>query len=163
MPELLLSSTLAAAFVFTAATTSMAQTAKDLAGTWSVVSAVEDKEGKKSDFFGSNPQAMMMLDGNGHFMQIIMRDDLPRFAANGRELATEQEAKAVVQGAAAYYGTYTVPGDGKLIFHVARATFPNWNGMEQQRTYKINDDGLMMVNPANFTAGEVQSVWKRVK
>lgn len=139
MLKFLLPSTLAAAFMFTAATTAVAQTTTDLAGTWSVVSVVEDKGGKRSDFFGSNPQAMMMLDGNGHFIQIIMRDDLPRFAANGRALATEQEAKAVVQGTAAFYGTYTVPGDGKLIFHVARATFPNWNGREHQDLWGARD------------------------
>ncbi len=154
---------LAVALVFTAATAASAQTARDLAGTWSVVSAVEEKAGNRTDFFGPNPRAMMMFDGNGHFMQIIMRDDLPRIAANGRALATEQEAKAVLGGSTAYYGTYTVPSEGKLVLRVERSIFANWNGMEQQRTFAVNGDELTMANPANFNAGDVRTVWRRVR
>ncbi len=154
---------LGAALAFTAATAASAQSARDLAGTWSVVSAVEEKAGNRTDFFGPNPRAMMMFDGNGHFMQIIMRDDLPRIAANGRALATEQEAEAVLGGSTAYYGTYTVPSEGKLVLRVERSIFANWNGMEQQRTFAVNGDELTMANPANFNAGDVRTVWRRVR
>src|ERR1051326_2335549 len=37
-----------------------AQTVKDLAGTWTLVSVVTEQDGKKTDPFGPNPQGILM-------------------------------------------------------------------------------------------------------
>ena len=42
-----------------------AQTAKELAGTWTLVSSTLEQDGKKTDFFGPNPQGLLMYDADG--------------------------------------------------------------------------------------------------
>src|ERR1700734_1759332 len=54
-------------------------TAKDLLGTWTLVSITIDQEGKKIDFYGPNPQGQETYDSNGHVSVIITRSDLPKF------------------------------------------------------------------------------------
>src|SRR2546430_1725432 len=81
----------------------VAQAAKDLVGTWTLVSITLEKDGKKTDFYGPNPQGQVMYDPNGHVSLIITRSDLPKFASNNREAGTPEENKAVVQGSLAYF------------------------------------------------------------
>jgi hypothetical protein len=40
-----------------------------------------------------------------------MRASLPKFASNSRVKGTTEENQAVVQGSAAFFGTYTVTSD----------------------------------------------------
>ena len=42
-------------------------TAKDIVGTWTLVSITLEQDGKKADFFGTNPQGQLMYDAHGHF------------------------------------------------------------------------------------------------
>jgi hypothetical protein len=74
-------------------------TAKDLLGTWTLVSITMEKDGKKTDLFGSNPQGQETRAANGLVSVIITRSDLPKFASNNRAAGTPEENKAVVQGA----------------------------------------------------------------
>src|SRR5207248_11495665 len=39
-----------------------AQTAKDLAGSWTLVSVVTERDGHKTDSFGPNPKGILMVD-----------------------------------------------------------------------------------------------------
>src|SRR5260221_1711932 len=83
-------------------------TAKDLVGTWTLVSVTFERDGKKTDFYGPNPQGETMFDPNGRISFIVTRSDLPKFASNNRQTGTPEENKAVVQGSLAYFGTYSV-------------------------------------------------------
>ena len=104
----------------------VAQMAKDLVGTWTLVSITLEKDGTKTDFYGPNPQGQLMYDANGHFSVIITRSDLPKFASNNRELGTPEENKAIVQGSLAYFGTYSVSETDKTITSdIENSTFPN--------------------------------------
>jgi len=93
----------------------VAQTAKELVGTWVFVSSTLEQDGKKTDYWGSNPQGQVMFDPNGHFSEIITRSDLPKFASNNREAGTPEENKAAMQGSIAYFGTYSVSDTDKVI------------------------------------------------
>ena len=86
----------------------VAQTAKDLVGTWTLVSIALEQDGKKTDFYGPNPQGQAIFDPNGRFSVIITRSDVPKLASNNRETGTAEENKAVVQGSIALFGTYSV-------------------------------------------------------
>ena len=50
---------------------------------------------------------LSLPDEAGHFMLILQRATLPRFASANRMSGTAEENKAVVQGSIAYFGTYT--------------------------------------------------------
>jgi hypothetical protein len=76
-----------------------AQTAKDLVGTWTLVSVTLEQDGKKTDLFGPNPEGQVTFDPNGRVSVIITRSGLPKFASNNRQAGTPEEKKAVVQGA----------------------------------------------------------------
>jgi hypothetical protein len=111
----------------------MAQSASDLIGTWQLVSALNTaKDGTKSEVFGPNPKGMMIFGPDGHFVQVLTRSGLPKFAADNRLQGTPDENKAIVQGSISLYGTYTV-ADKTLVLHVESGTWPSWTGTDQKR------------------------------
>ena len=75
-------------------------------GTWIHVSTtVTAPDGKKSDRPG---QGVVIYAPDGHFAFVNVANNLPKLAANNRDKATAEEARAIVAGSIAYYGTYTV-------------------------------------------------------
>ena len=86
-----------------------------------------------------------------------MRDGLPKFAGKGRMNGTPAEYKAVVQGSISHFGTYEVEGD-KIVFHVAYATFPNWDGTTSKRPFKITGDQLQFFVPSASAGAGTSSV-----
>jgi hypothetical protein len=65
-------------------------------GSWTLVSLYVEKDGKKVEPFGSKPRGSMILTPDGRFSIIIMRESLPKFAANDRVKGTTEENQAVV-------------------------------------------------------------------
>jgi hypothetical protein len=146
----------------------VAQTAKDLMGTWTLVSITLEQEGKKTDFYGPNPRGQVTYDADGHFSLIITRSDLPKFASNNRVAGTPEENKAIVQGSIAYFGTYSVSEADKIISsHIKNCTFPNWNGIDRKTSFNISGDELsttVVSGPlTSIGTGTAHTVWKRAK
>src|SRR6201993_1427977 len=110
-----------------------AQQANDVVGAWTLVSITLEQDGKKTDFYGPNPQGQVTYAPNGRVSLIIARSDLPQFASKNRKAGTPEENKAVVQGSIAYFGTYSVSERDKTITtHIESSTFPNWIGTGQK-------------------------------
>jgi hypothetical protein len=124
----------ATCFAFlSASNVASAQSTGDLVGTWQFVSAVNTaKDGTKSDVFGPNPKGMMIFGLDGHFVQVLTRPGLPKFAADNRLQGTPEENKAIVQGSIALYGTYAM-ADKTLVLHVESGTWPSWTDTDQKR------------------------------
>jgi hypothetical protein len=141
-----------------------AQTAKDFVGTWTLVSSVTEQGGNKTDTFGPNPKGMLMVDANGRYAIVFSRADLPKVASNNRTTATVEENKAIVGGSLAHFGTIAVNAANKTFtFKIETATFPNWNGAEQNRPFTISGDQLRYTTPAASGGGTATLVWRRVK
>ena len=140
------------------------QEAGAVTGTWALVSSVTEKDGKKSDQFGTGAKGMMSLDARGHFMLTIIGPDLPKFESGNRARATPEESRMVVAGSIAMMGTYSVDVTNKtLTFHVEAATFPNWNGTTQNRLIvTANGDELKYVTPTASSGGVGTVTWRRV-
>ena len=139
-------------------------TAKDLVGTWTLVSITIEQDGKKTDFYGPNPQGQAIFDPNGRFSIIITRSGLPKFASDSRQLGTPEENAEVVQGSIAYFGTYTVDEAAKTVtYHIESSSFPNWKGIERISTFNISGDELTFTNPMSSVGVSDEVVWKRVK
>jgi Lipocalin-like domain len=146
----------------------VAQTAKDLMGTWTLVSITLEQDGKKTDFYGPNPRGQVTYDADGHFSLIITRSDLPKFASNNRVAGTPEENTAIVQGSLAYFGTYSVSEADKIITtHIESCTFPNWNGVDRKTSFSISGDELsthVVSGPlTSVGTGTAYLVWKRAK
>jgi Lipocalin-like domain len=78
---------------------------------------------------------------------------------------TPEENAAVVQGTIAYFGTYSVSAEDRLLTaHVEGSTFPNWVGTDQKHLFTIIGDELRYTN-VNRSSGEGTAlvVWKRAK
>jgi len=143
-----------------------AQQANDLVGTWTLVSLTVEQDGKKTDFYGPNPQGQMTYDADGHFSEILIRSDLPKFASNNRMAGTSEENKSIVQGSIAFFGTYSVSEADKIITrHIESCTFPNWNGTERKGSFNISGDELnyTSISGTSTGTGTADLVWKRAK
>ena len=137
-------------------------TAKDLEGTWTLVSIMLEQDGKKSDLYGPNPQGQLTFGPDGRFSVIITRSDLPKLASNDRRSGTPEENKAIVQGSFAYFGSYSVSETDKTFTtHIESGTFPNWNGIQRETSFKISGDELNTTS--TISTGAVHSVWKRAR
>jgi hypothetical protein len=141
-----------------------AQTTKDLAGTWTLVSNVSEQGGNKTDTFGPNPKGILIVDANGRYVLAVARAGLPKVASNNRTTATPEENKAIVGGSIIHFGTLSVNAVDKTItFKIETSTFPNWDGIEQKRPFTITGDELQYTVPAQSGGGTGTVVWKRAK
>jgi hypothetical protein len=135
---------------------------EQIVGTWIHVSTtVTAPDGKKSDRPG---QGVVIYGPEGYFAFVNVANNLPSLAANNRDKATPEEAKAIVAGSIAYYGTYTVDEATKTIVpKVEGSTFPNMVGTDQSRIVtSIAADEMRFINP-KAPAGVLEIVWKRAK
>ena len=141
-----------------------AQTAKDIVGTWKQVTNINiGPDGRRSEPFGPNPKSILTFDGNGRFVSVGTRPDLPKFASNNRMQGTAEENKAIVQGSIAYFGTYTVV-DKVIIQKVEGSTWPSWNGTDQKRPIiSLSGDDMKVTVPAASLGGRGEITYKRIK
>jgi hypothetical protein len=150
--------------VVLAAGDAFAQTAKDLVGTWTLVSAVTEQGGNKTDTYGPHPKGILMVDANGRYVIAIARAGLPKVASNNRTTATPEENKAIVGGSITHFGTLSVnAADQTMTFKIETATFPNFDGTEQKRPFTLTGDDLTYTVPAASGGGTATTVWKRAK
>ena len=147
----------------TAASNTAAQTAKDLVGTWNLVSDVNTSaDGRKVEPFGPTPKGLAIFDSDGRFAIVVSRPDLLKFASNNRMQGTPEENKAIVQGSIGFFGTYSV-ADGVVVQHVEGGTWPSWIGTDQKRTItSFASDEQTWTTVASF-GGTSELRWRRVK
>jgi hypothetical protein len=148
-------STVAALGLALCSSNAMGQSAKDLVGTWTIVSA---------EAFGPNPKGLLIFESSGRYALMLMRADLPKYASNNRAQGTPEEYKAIGAGTISYFGTYFVEGSN-LILRIEHSSFPNWTGTEQKRTnLSLSGDELKYTNTAPSVGGSpAVLVWRRAK
>lgn len=138
-----------------------------IAGTWVLVEAPEIRpDGSRGQTFGPNPQGVLVIGADGRYALQIYRPDRPRFASGDKRRGTADEYEAAALGMSAHYGTCAVDAaHGVLVFRIERASFPNWEGTEQRRTYTLAGDTLSYRVPAAASGnGTVAiSTWRRVR
>jgi hypothetical protein len=134
-----------------------------IVGTWTVVSATVERDGKKAEALGANPLGYMMFDSSGHFLYNFMRADRPKFASNNRETGTPEENKAAVHGNISAFGTYIINPDGSVTFRIVGSSFPNWNGTDQKRLIEVSGDQMKYTNPAASIGGSATNILTRAK
>ncbi|HEY7296332.1 MAG TPA: lipocalin-like domain-containing protein [Xanthobacteraceae bacterium] len=138
---------------------------QQLVGTWTNVSTYNlMPDGKRIEPQGPNGKGTLMMDAAGHFAWILIKPDIPKFASNNRQTGTDAENRAVVQGALAYYGTYDLDASGKsLLMRIEYSSFANFNGQQQRREIKLENDELTVINSTGASGGTAYVIWKRVK
>lgn len=138
---------------------------EQLIGAWDLVSIDSVRaDGSRLTAFGDIPSGIACFDSTGHYIITVMRTDRARYAVNDRTQGTADENKATAQGTFTYFGTYKVSEpDHNISIHVVGSSFPNWNGTNQNRTFRVSGDELKLTNPVASTGGITEVVWKRAK
>ena len=142
------------------------KTIKDqLVGAWLLVGVTAERaDGSKGEPFGTNPKGIIIFTADGHFSLLQSRAEIPKIAANDRAKATPEEARAVVDGSIAYFGTYTVNEADKTITpKLDGSTYANLvGGPEQKRIItSLTADELKFTNPRTPAGVILLTVWKR--
>jgi hypothetical protein len=129
----------AAAFCFVAmmSATASADERHALVGTWKLVSwQVIGEDGKPTDVFGTTPSGYLVLTPEGRSIVLT--------TAAGRKPGTDDAARAALQKSMlSYSGHYRVEG-ADFITTVEVSWNEEWNGTEQRRHYRIEDDKLFI-------------------
>jgi len=135
-----------------------------LAGTWTLVAAdVLHPDGSRSHDYGDAPKGRLMIDRTGRYSLQIFRSDRPRFADPAKAKASAQEYRAAVMGSSTHYGTLAVePDRHQLVFRIEGASFPNWEGQTQTRTFELHGDTLSYRVPPRPNGDVPVSVWRRI-
>jgi hypothetical protein len=136
-----------------------------LAGTWTLVAAdVVHPDGTRAHDYGDAPKGRLMIDRAGRYSLQIFRSDRQRFGNPAKARGTAQEYRAAVMGSSTHYGTLAVePGKHQLVFHIEVASFPNWEGQVQTRTFELHGDTLSYRVPPRPNGDVPISVWRRVE
>jgi Lipocalin-like domain len=140
--------------------------AKRIVGAWTLDAVTAERaDGSKAEPFGTNPKGVIIFTDSGYFSLFQSRADLPKLAENDRAKATAEEAKAVVGGSIAYYGTYSVNETDKFLSVILEgATFANLLGGAQRRDVtSLSADELRFSNPRTPSGMTLQTVWRRAK
>lgn len=127
---------------------------KQLVGTWSVISFLNENKrtGKTTEVFGSDPKGYFMFDAADHFSINLVRPRRPKFG--NRDFPTAGESKAALEGIISMFGDYKVDDtEHSISLHVIGGSFPAWDNSNQKRFIEINGDELTYKNPTPATGG----------
>jgi hypothetical protein len=143
------------------------RTLKDqLVGTWiHVVSEVTAPDGKKSLPFGATPNGILIFAPSGHFAQIHIASEVPKFASSNRLKGTPEEYTAVSQKSLSIFGTYTVDEDKRTVtFKITASTFPNMASQVQARAIEtLTADEFKNTAAVAGGRGSAYNLYKRAK
>lgn len=138
--------------------------AEQIIGTWELVSSVDiDEAGNRTDTWGPEPLGTYMFGADGRFTQIVMRSGLPKAAS--RQATTPEQAKAIVEGSLAMFGTYSVDEAASTInVHFLASTFAGFAGTDGKRVVtKATADEITFTNAARVGGAKGQSVWRKIR
>ena len=151
-----------AGMVLASAAPAVHATLPGLAGTWTLVAAdVQRPDGSVERDYGAAPKGRLAIDAQGRYTLQIFKAERPRFASADKAAGTSEELRAAVLGSSTHYGTLALD-DGLLVFRIEAASFPNWEGTVQRRSFELHGDELRYRVPARPDGGIPMSVWRRL-
>jgi hypothetical protein len=127
---------------------------QQLVGTWSVISFVNvnERTGKTTEVFGSDPKGYFMFDAADHFSINLLRPGRPKYAR--RDFPTASESKAALEGLIVMFGDYKVnESEHSISLRVIGGSFPAWDNSDQKRFIAINGNELTYRNPTPASRG----------
>ena len=128
-------------------------------GTWKLVSY----EVGASHPMGRDAVGFLIYDADGRMSFQVMRSGRPKFRASGGsrggyEAGTAEEVMSAYRGYIAYFGTYEVNEEGRIVtHHMEGSLFPNWVDRDQIEFFELSGDRL------TFGLDPIRYIWKRMK
>jgi hypothetical protein len=135
-----------------------------LAGSWTLVAAdVIHPDGSRDRDYGSSPKGFLVIDSHDRYSLQIFKAERARFASADKGAATPSEYRSAVMGSSTHFGTVSVDaGQGILTFHIQNASFPNWEGEQQRRSFELKGGELSYRVTARPNGDVPISVWKKL-
>lgn len=140
---------------------------RDLVGIWALVSVDNIyPDSTRVHPYGEGPKGLLVFDEQGRYAIQILKAVRPKVVSGDKNKCTPEEYVALVQGSNAHFGQYTVDQAANTItFHIEHASFPNWEGTQQQRSCTYTGRELKYV-VTQTTQGGVSVVaevaWRRL-
>lgn len=138
---------------------------EQIVGTWTLVAVTsETDDGKNGEPFGPSPKGVIIFSNDGHFSLFQSRAEIPKIAANDRAKATPEEAQGIVASSLAYYGTYSIDENTKvMLVNLAASTYANVAAIpNQKRTITLlTSNELKFDNPRTPNGLTLRTTWKR--
>ena len=146
------------------ATTTADAAAPSLAGSWTLVAADRQlPDGSVERDYGAAPRGRLMIDEVGRYALQIFRAERPNFVAGSKAGGTDAEMRAAVLGSSTHYGSLAVDWAAMTLrFAIEDASFPNWRGQVQTRSFSLRDDVLSWKVPPRPDGAVPISVWRRL-
>ena len=128
----------------------------NLVGTWKLLSAIARNPNEDTVYpFGKNPFGRLMYDTNGNVSVFIMRKGRSKFFSGDPMGGTAEEIKEAFEGFLAYCGTYKIDQDkGTITHHIEGDKFPNWEGTDQLRFFRLSGNQLTLNTPPILAWGK---------
>lgn len=138
--------------------------ASAIEGTWALAFAdVQHPDGSRAHDYGDAPMGRLQIDHAGHYSLFIFDRSRPRFAAKDKSAGTPDDFRAASLGTSSHFGTVEIdPEKRTLTFHIEGATFPNWEGTTQVRSYELSGDMLSYKVPPRPNGDVPLTAWKRI-
>ena len=135
-------------------------------GTWRMVSAQLDPDGRNMPAYGARPNSLLVFTPDMHFIEVLTDADVPKFASNVRGEGTAEENATAMAGSIGFFGTYAVDANGEFDGNrVEGSTFPNWVGsVRTRRELRLRVEGDRMFENFQRPDGtRIAITWQRVK
>jgi hypothetical protein len=136
-------------------------------GTWALVSVDNIyPDSSRIHPYGENPKGMLIFDERSNYAIQIYKAVRPKIVSGDKNVCTPEESKALIQGSNAHFGKYEVDeAKHTITFKIEHASFPNWEGADQERTYIYTGNEIKYV-VTNATQGGkavvAEVVWRRL-
>lgn len=137
---------------------------QQIVGTWIYVSVeIVRSDGSRVHPFGDKPNGIAAFERDGHFVFVLTKPDVPKYAAKNRMTGTAEENQAAVQGSLAQFGTYKVnDADHSLTLHIVGSSYPNIVGVDRKFIITaVTKTELKWTVPAATSGGAATVVLKR--
>lgn len=138
-------------------------------GTWKLVPSGFNytySDGQVAYPFGTDAIGLIIYLPTNYMSAQIMRPGRPPIASGNVNKATPEEMKAAFQGYIAYFGTYEIHAERKIVVHhVQGSYFPNWVGQDLVRLFRFHGN-LLTLTTIPVEAGNrrrtAELTWERI-
>ncbi|WP_286965705.1 lipocalin-like domain-containing protein [Flavobacterium sp. UBA4854] len=144
-----------------------AQKKSDFLGSWTLVSVENtNSDGTKTLPYDTNPKGFLFFDEKGNYAIQIYKDKRAKIASGDKNKCTPEENATIVQGSNSHFGNYEIDEINRTItFIIKTASFPNWEGTIQKRSYTFINNELKYAVTNTTQGGKsviAEVVWKKL-
>ncbi|HYE73383.1 MAG TPA: lipocalin-like domain-containing protein [Blastocatellia bacterium] len=136
----------------------------ELIGSWKLVSAVYERNGRIAYPFGKDPIGLLVYDNVGNMTVQIMQRNYA--VISSPRMQASKAGRAAFDGYLGYFGTYEINEAERIVMHrVLGSTLAHWVGTLQIRAYEFESGQLKLSTTA--TTDEEKGaiavlVWERI-